>query len=103
MSMSDCVECWSTPCECGHEWNQRPTKYLRKIRDLLDAILTKRRDAPAYKIDGDVVTLSSGRQARLGITRRDTWDSIDRCTEKERRELVDAMDEVDDARDGVST
>ena len=19
MAMSDCIKCWSTPCECGHE------------------------------------------------------------------------------------
>ena len=27
MALSDCIECWSTPCECGHEFKNRSKEY----------------------------------------------------------------------------
>lgn len=27
MALSDCPECWSTPCECGHEFKNSSGKY----------------------------------------------------------------------------
>ncbi len=27
MSLSDCIECWSTPCECGHEFKNSSREY----------------------------------------------------------------------------
>jgi hypothetical protein len=27
MSLSDCIECWSTPCECGHEFKNSSSEY----------------------------------------------------------------------------
>ncbi len=28
MSMSDCVQCWSTPCMCGHEYRNWSLTWL---------------------------------------------------------------------------
>ena len=27
MSLRDCIECWSTPCECGHEFKNSSREY----------------------------------------------------------------------------
>jgi hypothetical protein len=27
MSLLDCVECWQTPCECGHEFKNSSVDY----------------------------------------------------------------------------
>ena len=27
MALSDCIECWMTPCECGHEIKNRSKEY----------------------------------------------------------------------------
>ena len=26
MALSDCIKCWQTPCECGHEFKSRDYK-----------------------------------------------------------------------------
>lgn len=42
MSLSDCPECWNTPCDCGHEyisWNDE--RILRQI-EMLREVLVKR-------------------------------------------------------------
>jgi hypothetical protein len=31
MALSDCTECWSTPCECGHEFKGASREYKEKI------------------------------------------------------------------------
>jgi len=31
MALSDCIECWSTPCECGHEFKNRSKEYKEKM------------------------------------------------------------------------
>lgn len=31
MSLLDCPECWSTPCECGHEFKNTSKEYKEKI------------------------------------------------------------------------
>ncbi len=30
MSLSDCIRCWSTPCECGWEYRNWPIEELEK-------------------------------------------------------------------------
>ncbi len=31
MALSDCIECWSTPCECGHEFKNTSPQYKEKM------------------------------------------------------------------------
>ena len=31
MALSDCTECWSTPCECGHEFKGVSQEYREKM------------------------------------------------------------------------
>ena len=31
MALSDCVACWSTPCECGHEFKNRSREYKERM------------------------------------------------------------------------
>lgn len=31
MALSDCTECWSTPCECGHEFKHATQDYKEKM------------------------------------------------------------------------
>ena len=31
MSLLDCPECWSTPCECGHEFKNSSPQYKENI------------------------------------------------------------------------
>ena len=35
MGLSDCIECWQTPCECGHEYScwsiQRKVEQIKAI------------------------------------------------------------------------
>lgn len=28
MSLTDCSECWDTPCTCGHEWRKMSIQQL---------------------------------------------------------------------------
>ena len=31
MALSDCTECWQTPCECGYEFRNSSNQYKEKI------------------------------------------------------------------------
>lgn len=31
MALSDCVECWMTPCECGHDFKNVSSSYKEKM------------------------------------------------------------------------
>lgn len=31
MSLRDCIECWSTPCECGHEFKNTSVEYREQM------------------------------------------------------------------------
>lgn len=31
MALSDCVECWSTPCECGHDFKNASREYKERM------------------------------------------------------------------------
>lgn len=39
MSLSDCPECWSTPCEYGHEYKNWSKKRLQEFIEMLQKIL----------------------------------------------------------------
>lgn len=28
MSLSDCIKCWSTPCECGHDYKSDSKEWM---------------------------------------------------------------------------
>lgn len=36
MAMSDCDECWDTPCTCGHSY-ERPRMSLARLREVVAA------------------------------------------------------------------
>ncbi len=40
--LSDCPKCWETPCVCGHEWRNRPLKYLVDMRNTIDRIIQEK-------------------------------------------------------------
>jgi hypothetical protein len=31
MALSDCTECWQTPCECGYEFRNNSNQYKEKM------------------------------------------------------------------------
>lgn len=39
MGMSDCSECWETPCACGHEYNDYDIKRLTEMRDMFNDLI----------------------------------------------------------------
>lgn len=39
--MSDCEKCWSTPCECGHDYQRRSLAWLTEMRDLFAKLVTE--------------------------------------------------------------
>jgi hypothetical protein len=39
MSLSDCPECWDTPCACGWEYKHYGIKELKRMRNLFDALI----------------------------------------------------------------
>lgn len=42
MAMSDCIECWETPCACGHGYREWSDKRLASLIDVLKAELAKK-------------------------------------------------------------
>ena len=41
MALSDCIECWSTPCECGHEFKGRSKEYKEKMTKSVNGFTIK--------------------------------------------------------------
>ena len=39
MAMSDCIECWNTPCECGHDYQQWTIERLEAQVEMLTKLL----------------------------------------------------------------
>jgi len=52
MSLSDCVDCWETPCVCGHEYKNYTTS--SKI-ELLRAILKTCSDTEFQEICKEIL------------------------------------------------
>ena len=44
MSLSDCEKCWSTPCECGHEYNHWDLEKLKKFYQIIGNIIASKED-----------------------------------------------------------
>jgi hypothetical protein len=42
MSLSDCIKCWSNPCECGHDYEHWDVERLESLRDILQNIITSK-------------------------------------------------------------
>lgn len=40
--MSDCIECWETPCVCGHNYQNWSIESLQKQIKMLQGVLTKK-------------------------------------------------------------
>ena len=41
MALSDCTECWMTPCECGHEFKNRSPQYKETITKSINGFTIK--------------------------------------------------------------
>jgi hypothetical protein len=42
MSLSDCPECWDTPCVCGHQYKGLSTDILRHLKNEFYRIIAER-------------------------------------------------------------
>ena len=41
MALSDCIKCWSTPCECGHEFKNASNEYKEKLTKSINGYTIK--------------------------------------------------------------
>ena len=41
MALSDCTECWSTPCECGHEFKDAGQGYKETMTKSVNGFTIK--------------------------------------------------------------
>lgn len=46
MSLSDCIHCWSTPCECGWDYRDWPIEELQKRVEMFALIIAFKRHNP---------------------------------------------------------
>lgn len=51
MSLSDCEKCGETPCLCGYEYESWETEKVRKLRDLLSALVVRREGGEARRFE----------------------------------------------------
>ena len=42
MALSDCIKCWSTPCECGYEYKDWSENRLRELIEVLQNVLDQK-------------------------------------------------------------
>lgn len=42
MSLSDCIKCWSTPCECGHDYAHWSDERILNQIEMLRKVLVDR-------------------------------------------------------------
>lgn len=42
MALSDCPECWETPCVCGYEYKNDSLDYLIKMRDMFQKLIDEK-------------------------------------------------------------
>lgn len=50
MSLSDCSQCWSTPCTCGHEYRYWPEEDLYAQIKMLVGVLTVKQSSPLQPV-----------------------------------------------------
>ena len=41
MALSDCTECWQTPCECGHEFKNKSRDYKELMTKSINGFTIK--------------------------------------------------------------
>lgn len=41
MALSDCTECWQTPCECGHEFKDKSAEYKEIMTESVNGFTIK--------------------------------------------------------------
>ena len=41
MALSDCIECWQTPCECGHEFKDKSRDYKEVMTKSINGFTIK--------------------------------------------------------------
>jgi len=41
MALSDCTECWSTPCQCGHEFSGSSQEYKETMTKSVNGFTIK--------------------------------------------------------------
>ena len=54
MALSDCIECWMTPCECGHEFKNRSKEYKETMTRSVNGFTIK--DVFIWLKDKDYLT-----------------------------------------------
>ncbi len=42
MSMSDCSECWETPCVCGNEYKDWSLEELKEFRKMISKVIAEK-------------------------------------------------------------
>lgn len=49
MSMSDCPDCWNTPCTCGHEYKHWSLENLREMEQMLHRLIQEKKKQESNK------------------------------------------------------
>jgi len=49
MSLSDCIKCWDTPCECGWDYRDWTTGRLIEFRTMIETIIRYKINHPNAK------------------------------------------------------
>jgi hypothetical protein len=75
MSLSDCTECWSTPCTCGWDYRNYDDKSLREMKALFDAILEFRKKYPNIKLSpfGETAKSKDDKKFLDFVTKKINW------------------------------
>lgn len=80
MALSDCPECWNTPCTCGHEYKDWRLEDLIPLRDALTEIIDQR---TCGKNPGVLKTVSKAVRQQQKQTRDELWDALEHFTAAE--------------------
>jgi hypothetical protein len=61
MALSDCPQCWNTPCTCGYDYKHWSLAVLIKFREMIDGVITKKQAEIRSDFDEDAHCPSFGR------------------------------------------
>ena len=62
MALSDCINCWDTPCTCGWDYLPWSEDRLQKLIVTLSAVLAYKRQ---HKVAPDIRNISSDERAKI--------------------------------------